>query len=85
MLITKRLNLRTLLGASVVLWYFVDRKVADVGIGLELGLEGGLDSSKLIPYYATKEGVGFDFLCAIGAMVAAKTVLNVAEHAVVTA
>lgn len=82
MLIAQLVHLRALARARVVLRDLVDGEVGDVGAGAEIGLEGCADAAELVPGDATEERVGFDFLGAILAGVAAEAVVDVAEHAV---
>ncbi len=82
MLIPKRIHSSPLLRARIILWDLVDGEVADVSSGLQRRFKGSVDAAELVPVDAAEEGVGFDLLGAVLAVVAAEAVVDVAEHAV---
>ena len=71
MFIAQLLHLRPLLCTRIILRDLIDWEIGDVGVGLELGFEGSADAAKLVPDDAAEEGVGFYFLGAVLAGVAA--------------
>ena len=81
MFITHLAHLSPLAFTGVVLWDLVNWEVADVSVRLELGFEGGANTTKLVPYDTAEKGVGFDFMRAVLAGVATETILDVAKHA----
>ncbi len=82
MFIPQRIHRSPFLPARIILWNLVNRKVADIDSGLEIWFEGGSDAAELIPGDATEEGMGFDILSAVLAVMAAEAVVDVAEHTV---
>lgn len=80
MFIPQRIHSSPFLAACIILRDFINGKVAHINSGLQIGFEWCTDAAELVPGDAAEEGVGFDFLGAILAVMAAKTVADVAEH-----
>lgn len=78
--ITQSLDLLAVSGRCILLGNLVNREVADIDVGRELGLEWSANGSKVVPLDAVEKGVRFDFLGAVLARLPAKAVARIAEH-----
>lgn len=65
-------------GRGILLGDLVNREVAHIDIGRQLGLEGGTDAAKVVPLDVVEKGMALDFLGAILARFGAEAVTGVA-------
>lgn len=77
--LAQSLSLGAMSGSGVFLGNLINGEIGNVDIGLQVWLERRADGAKLVPIDAFEEGVGFDFLAAVGAGLAAHAVGDVAE------
>lgn len=73
-------RLRAQRRAVVVLVNLIDGEVLGIDVRRQLGLEGRADAAQAVPLDAAEEGMRLDLVGAVGAAVAAKTVLGVADE-----
>lgn len=64
-LITQSIDFLAVSSRSILLWDLVDREVADIDVGRQLGFEWSANGAEVVPLDVVEEGMRFDSLSAV--------------------